>query len=288
MIKEFLIKNARFIPDKLYLRLTYFLCFHKPLSFKNPKTLNEKIQWLKINDRRPEYTKLVDKYEVRKIIADKIGDEHLIPLLGVWDSADEIDYESLPDQFVLKCNHDSKSIIICRDKKDFDFEKAKKQLNRKLKTNLFWFGREWPYKDVKPRIIAEKYMVDESGVELKDYKIMCFNGKPDNVMVCYNRNNGSTIFKFFDLSWKWLPYVRSDRYADENDLPKRPKGLDKMIEIAGLLSRDFYFARVDLYDVNGHVYFGEITLHPASGFDYLNIFTLADLYPMTNSAKTLS
>lgn len=273
MIKEFLIKNARFIPDKLYLRLTYFLCFHKPLSFKNPKTLNEKIQWLKINDRRPEYTKLVDKYEVRKIIADKIGDEHLIPLLGVWDSADEIDYESLPDQFVLKCNHDSKSIIICRDKKDFDFEKAKKQLNRKLKTNLFWFGREWPYKDVKPRIVAEKYMVDESGVELKDYKIMCFNGKPDNVMVCYNRNNGSPIFKFFDLSWKWLPYVRSDRYADENDLPKRPKGLDKMIDIAGLLSRDFYFARVDLYDVNGHVYFGEITLHPASGFDYLIIET---------------
>lgn len=273
MIKEFLIKNARFIPDKLYLRLTYFLCFHKPLSFKNPKTLNEKIQWLIINDRRTEYTKLVDKYEVRKIIADKIGDEHLIPLLGVWDSADEIDYESLPDQFVLKCNHDSKSIIICRDKKDFDFEKAKKQLNRKLKTNLYWFGREWPYKDVKPRIVAEKYMVDESGVELKDYKIMCFNGKPDNVMVCYNRSNGSTIFKFFDLSWKWLPYVISDRYADENDLPKRPKGLDKMIEIAGLLSQDFYFARVDLYDVNGHVYFGEITLHPASGFDYMIIET---------------
>ncbi|MDP3388284.1 MAG: ATP-grasp fold amidoligase family protein [Eubacteriales bacterium] len=265
MIKIFLIKRAHFIPDKLYLKIVFFMRFHRMLSFKRPETLNEKLQWLKIYDRRPEYTKLVDKYEVRKVIADAIGEDHLIPLLGVWDSADEIDYDRLPNQFVLKCTHDSKSIVICKDKKNFDFEAAKKKLNKKLKTDFYLMGREWPYKDVKPRIIAEKYMVDESGVELKDYKIMCFNGNPDNMMVCYNRTDDHTDFKFFDLSWNWLNYICGDEDLGGVDLPEKPKGYNEMMTIARQLSRDYYFTRIDLYDINGHIYFGEITLHPASG-----------------------
>ncbi len=266
MMKEFLIKKVRFIPDKLYIRLVFFIRFHRLLSFKRPETLNEKIQWLKIYDRRPEYTKLVDKYEVRKVIADMIGEEHLIPLLGVWDSVDEIDFGKLPNQFVLKCNHDYKSIIVCKDKNSFNFKAAKKVLKRKLNKNLFWVGREWAYKDIKPRIIAEKYMVDESGVELKDYKLYCFDGTPDNMLVCFNRTKDHTDFKFFDLSWNFLPYIRGDKdNQDDGTLPQKPKSFNEMVEIAKKLSKGYYFSRIDLYDVYGHVYFGEITLYPASG-----------------------
>ena len=269
MIKQFLFKKARIIPDKLYLKIVFFVRFHRMLDFNNLNTLNEKIQWLKLYDRRPEYTKFADKYEVRKIIADKLGEEHLIPLFGVWDSVDDIDYDILPNQFVLKCTHDYKSIVVCKDKNTFDFEAAKKVLRKKLKQNLFWVGREWAYKDIKSRIIAEKYMVDESGVELKDYKLYCFHGEPDNMLVCYNRTKDHTDFKFFDLSWNFLPYIRGDEENKDNkdngNLPQKPKSFNEMVEIAKKLSKGYYFSRIDLYDVYGHVYFGEITLYPASG-----------------------
>lgn len=258
---------SRFIPDKLYLKVMFYRHFHKILNFKKPKTLNEKIQWLKINDRNPEYTRLVDKYEVRNYIADVLGERYLIPLLGVWDSVDEINYDALPNQFVLKCNHDSKGVVICKDKKNFNFKATKNMLNNHLKKNGYWYGREWPYKNVKPCIIAEKYMVDESTIELKDYKIMCFNGVPDNIMVCYSRKNGHADYDFFDLSWNWLPYNKGDEHLDRNFTIPKPKSLNKMIEIAQKLSKDYYFARIDLYDIEGQAYFGEITFYPASGLD---------------------
>lgn len=160
---------VRSIPDSVYLKYMYRRIMGKKLDLKNPKTFNEKLQWLKLYDRKPEYTKMVDKYEVRKYIKEKIGEEYLIPLAGgPWDQFDDIDFSKLPDQFVLKCTHDSGSVVICRDKNDFDIGAIRKKFNRALKGNFFYGGREWPYKNVKPRIIAEQYMADESGVELRN------------------------------------------------------------------------------------------------------------------------
>lgn len=158
------------IDDKAYLKLMYYLIFDKKLNLNNSKTFNEKLQWLKLYDRNPLYTKLVDKYEVRKYIAQTIGEEYLIPLIGVWDKFDDIDFSTLPNQFVLKCTHDSGGLVICKNKSKLDIEVARKKINKCLRRNYYYSGREWPYKDVKPRIVCEKYMVDESGVELKDYK----------------------------------------------------------------------------------------------------------------------
>ncbi len=266
-MRGLLIKISRLIPTRLYLRLMFFKHFKRGLSFKNPKSLNEKVQWLKIYDKDKRYTKLVDKYEVREYISDILGEEYLIPLIGVWDSVEEIEYENLPNQFVLKCNHDSKSVYICKSKEKFNFDKVKKDIKVKLNGNGYWYGREWPYKDIKPRIIAEKYMVDESGTELKDYKIMCFNGKADSIMFCYNRHNGDTRFKFFDLDWNELPYIRDEKNPDKDYIVPKPKSLNKMIEIAEILSKGLDFARIDLYEISGKIYFGEITLHNASGLD---------------------
>ncbi len=266
-MKLLLLKISRFVPDRLYIKVMFYKHFKKKIDLNNPKTLNEKIQWLKINDRKDEYTDIVDKYRVRKYISNILGEEYLIPLIGVWDSIDEVNYDNLPEKFVLKCNHDSKSVYICKDKNDFDFNSVKSIIKKKLKLNGYWYGREWQYKNIKPCIIAEKYMVDESQVELKDYKIMCFNGKADNIMVCYNRNDGHGKYKYFDLCWNELSYNKEEKDFDKDYIIPKPKSLNKMIEIAELLSKDYYFARIDLYDISGKIYFGEITFHPASGFD---------------------
>ncbi|MDM0551475.1 ATP-grasp fold amidoligase family protein [Clostridium perfringens] len=266
-MRNFFMDICKIIPDKLYLKIMFFYHFHKILNFNNVQTLNEKIQWLKINDRVYNGSNLVDKYEVRKYIKNILGEKYLIPLIGVWNSMDEINFDELPDKFVLKCTHDSKSVIICKDKSNFKFNEAKEILNKNLKKNAFWYGREWPYRNVTPRIICEKYMVDESGSELKDYKIMCFNGVADNIMVCYNRKNGHADFKYFDLEWNELFYNKNNINRDSQRIIEKPKNLDKMIEIAEKLSTGFYFTRIDLYDVHGEIYFGEITFYPASGFD---------------------
>ena len=266
-MKDFFVSVCKMIPDKLYLKIMFFYHFHKILNFNNVETLNEKIQWLKINDREYNNRNLVDKYEVRKYIKNALGEEYLIPLIGVWSNMDEINFNDLPDKFVLKCTHDSKSVIICKDKSSFNFDKAKEILNKNLKKNAFWYGREWPYKNVEPRIICEKYMVDESGFELKDYKIMCFNGIADNIMVCYNRKNGHADFRYFDLEWNELFYNKANVNKEPERIIQRPKNLEKMIEIAENLSQGFYFTRIDLYDICGKIYFGEITFFPASGFD---------------------
>ena len=243
-MKSLFLNLSRIIPDKLYITVIYFKNFKKIINFNKVETLNEKIQWLKLNDRKLDYIIYTDKFKVRKYISSILGEEYLIPLLGVWDAVDEIEYENLPNPFVLKCNHDSKSVFICKDKKNFNFELVKNKLKNKLKQNGYWYGREWPYKGIKPCIIAEKYMVDDSKIELKDYKIMCFNGKADNIMVCYNRNEKNVKFNYYDLSWNKLNYQKNENILDNSKEIKKPKKLNEMIKVAEILSEKLIFSRI--------------------------------------------
>lgn len=254
-----------FLSDKKYLEMRYKLRFGKKLDLENPLTYNEKLQWLKLYDRNPEYTKMVDKYEVKKYVADKIGEEYIIPTLGVWDKFEDIDFDKLPDQFVLKCTHDSGGIVICKDKSNLNKEKAKKKIEKGLKRNYYWSSREWPYKDVKPRIIAEKYMVDESGYELKDYKFFCFDGKVKVLFIATDRavEGEETKFDFFDENFVHLPIKNGHENADKE--LACPEGFEKMKELAEKLSQGIPQLRVDFYNINGQIYFGETTFFHWSG-----------------------
>ena len=266
------------IDDKEYLEKLFRASMDYDLDLQNPKTFNEKLQWLKLYDRKPEYTIIVDKYKVRDYIADKIGEEYLIPLLGVWDDPDDIDFDSLPNKFVLKCNHDSGGLSICSDKNTFDVNIAKIKLKKSLKTNYYYSGREWPYKNVPRKIIAEKYMVDDSNSnEFTDYKFFCFNGYVDCVMVCLDRNSGDTKFYFFDKDWKLKRLNKRGKEAPKGFTIPEPECIDEMFDIASKLSEGFPFVRIDLYQSYGKVYFGEMTFYPDSGFDN-NITREADLY----------
>ena len=207
-------------------------------------------------------SELVDKYEVRKFIEERIGSEHLIPCLGVWNHFDEIDFNKLPNQFVLKCTHDSGGLIICKDKSTLDLKQARKKIEHCLKRNYFLNHREWPYKDVKPRIIAEEYTVDESGYELKDYKIFCFNGEPKAMFIATDRGT-DTKFDFFDTEFHHLPFTNGHPNADKEI--KKPENFDEMLRIAGILSKGMPEVRVDLYNVNGKILFGEMTFFHWSG-----------------------
>lgn len=255
------------LPDMLYLKLKYYLTIGNKLNLDNPKSFNEKLQWLKLYDHRPEYTMMVDKYLVRQYISEKLGEEYLIPLLGVWENPDDINFDELPDQFVLKCNHNSGlGMYICQDKMKLDIEKVKQELRRGLKQDYYLHGREWPYKNVQRRIIAEKYMVDKSEVELKDYKFLCFGGEVKCSFICSDRftSNGLHV-TFFDQNWRIMPFERHYP-AFKEGLPK-PKNYVKMVELAEKLAIDMIFVRVDFYEVNGKIYFGELTLYPGSGFE---------------------
>lgn len=259
-----------YLSDEMYLRIMYRQRMGKRLDLKNPKTFNEKLQWLKLYDRKPEYTTMVDKYEVKKYVADRIGEEYIIPTLGVWDRFEDIDFDSLPDQFVLKCTHDSGGLAICRDKKAFNEKAAKAKIDKSLKRNYYYSGREWAYKNVKPRIIAEQYMEENNGAEkakdLVDYKFYCFNGEPRFLYVSQGLENHATArISFLTLDWRFAPYERSD-YAPFEELPEKPKNYDDMLRICKMLSKDIPFLRVDLYEINGHVYFSELTFSPCSGF----------------------
>ncbi|MGO1469477.1 MAG: ATP-grasp fold amidoligase family protein [Tissierella sp.] len=265
LLNKVIYNFKKIIPDKLYLKLQYRHHFNKKLNLKGPKNFNEKIQWLKLNDRKPEYVNYVDKYEVRKYIKDTIGDEYLIPLIGVYDSVEQIDWISLPDSFVLKCTHGSSSNIICKNKADLDIEAAKIMLNRWLSSNWFWYGREWPYKNVKPRIVCEKYMVDESNVELKDYKIFCFNGEPKLIQVDFNRFEHHQR-NIYDINWDYIE--ASIKYPTNPDtIIKKPVKLDEMLEISKKLSAGIPHVRVDLYSIEESIYFGELTFHHGSGYE---------------------
>jgi hypothetical protein len=253
------------MPDARYLEIEFRLRTGHRLNLKNPQTFSEKIQWLKLYDRRDAYTRMVDKYAVRSYITEKIGGEFLFPLLGVWDKFDGIDFESLPEQFVLKCNHDSGGLVICTDKSRFDTCAAKKLFTRHLKINYYYGGKQWAYKNIVPKIIAEKYMTDESGTELKDYKFFCFNGEPKIIQVDFNRYTGHKR-NFYTPEWDYAPVTLLYKTYPNIQIPK-PPCLGVMHEIAKTLSAGIPFVRVDLYAINGKVYFGELTFYPGSGYE---------------------
>ena len=272
-------KNYRFLinaskgkydsmPDKEYLEKKFYVTMGYPLDLNNPQTFNEKLQWLKLYDRKPEYTMMVDKYKVREYIKEKLGEEYLIPLLGVWDKAEDIDFDKLPNQFVLKCNHNSGlGMYICKDKSKLTQKEIKvirKNLTKGLQQDYYLTGREWPYKNVPRKIIAEKYMEDETG-QLRDYKFYCFNGEPKIIMINSDREIGKTKADYFDMDFNWLDLKWGYEHADVK--PLKPTNFEKMKELAVVLSKDIPELRVDFYEVNNKIYFGELTFFDGSGFD---------------------
>lgn len=265
ILKYLLIKTARFYPDRLYLKMLFPLRTGYKLNLKNPQTFNEKLQWLKLNNRKAEMVKMVDKVDAKEYVAKIIGEEYIIPTLGVYNSVDEIDFNKLPNQFVLKCTHDSGGIVICSDKSKLDIEAAKDKLRRGMKVNYYYQNREWPYKQVKPRIIAEQYMVDESGYELKDYKFFCFDGEVKLLFIASDRGSKTeeTKFDFFDTNFNHLPFTNG--HPNSKKKITKPQGFDEMKKIAALLSKGHPHLRVDLYDINGKIYFGELTFYHWSG-----------------------
>jgi len=255
-------KLFRILPDWVYLKIKYKLIMGRTLNLKNPKSFNEKLQWLKLYDRNPLYTKMVDKYEVRNLITDTIGNEYLIPLYGVYNSVTDIDFEKLPNSFVLKTTHDSGGIVICKSKANLDIMKAKATLKNSLNRNYYYVGREWPYKDVNPRIVCEEFIEEN----IKDYKFYCFNGEPVYLYVSQGLvNDHSLKVSFYDMEWNKAPFGREDYPTFNYDIPK-PNLFEEMKEICRRLSKDMAFVRVDLYEVNNKVYFSELTLTPVSGF----------------------
>ena len=254
------------IPDKLYLKVIYRLQMGYWMDFKNPKTFQEKLQWLKINNRNEQYSKMVDKFAVKEHVAELIGEEHIIPTLAVYNDVKEIDFDVLPDQFVLKTTHDSQSAIICVDKATFDKEKALKRLKKKLKTQYYWLSREYPYKNVQPRIIAEKYMGELGAVDMVDYKFFCFNGKVEYCQVIKDRSVAETI-DFFDRDWQHQEFYGLTPGVKQSLSPiAKPENYDEMLRIAAVLSENVPFLRVDLYNVRGKIYFGEMTFFPHGGY----------------------
>ena len=255
------------ISDKKFLSMKYRNVYGCDLNLESPLTFNEKLQWLKLYNRNPEYTIMVDKYKVREYITQKIGEQYLIPLIGVWDSPEEIDFSLLPDQFAMKCNHNSGlGMCICTDKSKIDIEKVKKELAKGLKQNYYLSCREWPYKDVPRKIVAEKFMKSDAG-GLTDYKIHCFNGIPKFILVCRDRFAKSGLTEdFYTPEWGRMTVKRPKIPNSSVSIPK-PEKLDEMLVLAQKLSKDISFLRVDFYVIEGKVYFSELTFFPASGFE---------------------
>lgn len=250
------------VKDETYIKLLYRSYEGEKLNLENPMTFNEKLQWLKLNDRNPLYTQLVDKYNVREYVEEKLGDEYLIPLIGVYDNVDEIDFENLPQSFVLKCTHDSGSVIVCDNKSKLDLNLVKERLKKALKRNFYYCNREWPYKDVNPKIVCEK-MLDS---QIIDYKIFCFNGEPKFLYVGQGLvSDHSLKIDFYDLDWNKMNFKRTD-YDNFDGYIERPKKLEDMVEIAKKLSKEITFVRIDLYEVEGKLYFSEFTFTPGGGY----------------------
>lgn len=255
--------NLNWIPDKLYLKLIFKGEVGYKLDLNNPLTFNQKLQWLKLYDRNSLYIKLVDKYEVRQYISDRIGLKYLIPLIEVYDNVEDIDWGNLPQRFVLKCTHGSGSNIICNDKSNLDIEGAKNKLNKWMKKNWYWFGREWPYKNVVPRIVCEEFISETNAVP-EDYKFLCFNGKVKLIEVHLGRYANHTQ-DYYDIDWNKTEI--SQYGTKSNKVIEKPKCFDKMVELSEILSRGMKHVRVDWFVVRDKLYFGEITFYDASGFD---------------------
>ncbi len=254
------------LPDIIYLKRLYKFRTGKCLNLRKPKTFNEKQNWLKLYDRRPEYTIMVDKYKVREYIAPKIGDQYLVPLLGVWDSPEEIDFESLPNEFVLKCNHDN-GVIICRDKSKLDIEKTKKELALRLSRDYYKKLREWPYKNVPRKIICEKLMSNYTNEVNVEYKWFCFSGEPQYILVVAGRNsNTTTTMDTYTSNWEYTNLINGNTPLAGNIFEK-PSCFDEMFDIAQKLSQNTPYLRVDFSMWNEKIYFGELTVSDSGGFE---------------------
>lgn len=257
------LKIARLIPDKAYLKAKYWLMTGKKLNLKAPLTFNEKLQWLKLYDRKPEYRQMVDKYAVREYIAAVIGDDYFVPQLAVYDHADEIDWDALPLQFVLKCTHSSGRNIICTDKSALDFVKAQKELDNWLREDWYWWGREWPYKHIKPRIVCEAFISD-AGKPPNDYKVLCFHGKARLIELHIDRFGNHTQ-DFYDDKWNKLTISQCGTSSDQ--VYEKPALLEEMITLSEKLAANHVHLRVDWYMIEDKLYFGELTFYDGSGFD---------------------
>ncbi len=254
----------RFFTDKAYIKAAYRAYLKKKINLKNPQTFNEKLNWLKLYNRNPQYTQLVDKYNVKAYITEKIGKDYIIPTIDVWDSVEDIEFDELPNKFVLKCTHDSGSTIVCKNKENFDIETAKKKLEKKLKRNMFYWGREWPYKNVKPQVIAEEYMQDNETPNLPVYKFMCFNGVPKIIQTIQNDKQPNESIDYFDTEWNLLDIKQN--YPNSKNPFEKPAQLKEMLEIATKLSQGHSFIRVDLYIINEEIKFSEFTFYSDCGF----------------------
>lgn len=251
------------LPDKPYLKLVYRSETGKKLNIDNPQTFNEKLQWLKLYDRKPQYSKYVDKYDVRSYISETIGANYLVPLIDIYNSVEEIDWNLLPNKFVLKCTHGSGSNIICTDKDKLDIETSKVKLNKWMKKNWYWFGREWPYKNVKPRIVCEEFISDKD-MTPDDYKVLCFNGKAKLIEVHIDRY-GAHKQDFYDISWKKTSISQGGTVS--NFTYEKPNQLKDMIQLSEKFAANMYHVRIDWFVVHDKLYFGEITFYDGSGFD---------------------
>lgn len=263
-IKKFILEATRIIPDRLYLKVAYRIVTGKKLHLSPPKTYNEKLQWLKLYNRNPDYTSLVDKYEVRKFISDTVGAEYLVPVCGVWNTFEEIDFASLPEKFVLKCTHDCGGLVICKDKSKLDIGETKRIITSSLKNNFYYQGREWPYKNVKPRIYAEMYMEDMGQEQLTDYKVFNFSGEPKIIQVDYDRYAGHKR-QFYDVNWNRLD-ISFHFPSDMSKKLSKPLVLDEIIRLSKILSKGFPHLRTDFYIVDNKVYIGEMTFFHGTGF----------------------
>ena len=259
LIKRYYVNPERYIPKLFYKRMGY------KLNLETPKTFNEKLQWLKLYYHNPLYTTLVDKYAVKDYVQRKLGKEYIIPTIGIWHNVANIDFHNLPKKFVLKCTHDSGSYIICKDKSKLIQVKVKRTLGKCMSKNYYYMGFEWPYKDVKACIIAEPLLEDDNYEDLHDYKFFCFNGKVKCFKIDFERFVNHRA-NYYDRNCKLLPF--GERVCPpifQRDL-HIPATIEKMIEMAEVLSKNMPFVRVDFYDVNGRIYFGEMTFFPSSGF----------------------
>ena len=261
-------KHPSLMSDKYYLSVLWKMVMGYEIDWKHPRTFNEKLQWLKLYDRKPVYTTMVDKYRVKQWVADKIGKGFIIPTLAVYHSVEDIVLDDLPNQFVLKCNHDSGSIVICKDKSSFDLCKARQTLGKALEKNFYWEAREWPYKNVEPCVFAEEFIENKSDVDLHDYKVLCFEGEPKLIEFHSGRNTSSQHQEFYDPQWELTSISQGGPYKAINQRFPKPGCLEEMLSFSRLLSQGTHHVRVDWYVLENDVLkFGELTFFDGGGFE---------------------